>query len=139
MNAKEYLNQLRNLDKEINAKLDQRDYLRSMATRTSPKLLGDSSSGGNGWSNDRMADCVAKLVDLEREIDRKVDRLADLKAEAIEKIDAVENADYRLLLTLRYINGWAWEKIAKYMKYSLDHTKGYLHGQALLKIKVNTL
>jgi len=139
--AKEYLNQIRDLDKEITAKLEQCDQLRAMATRTTASLSSEWVSGSR-QSNDKMADCVVKLVDLNKEIDRDIDRLVDLKREVIGKINKVKNPDYRLLLFHKYVNGATWEQVAKNMSsnkriYSTQHIRGYMHSQALKSLKLN--
>ena len=134
MSAKEYLQQIRNLDSEINAKLDQCDLLRTMATRLTTTLyLGGKSGGGIKKSNAEKY--VVRFADLSDEINRDIDRLIDLKSEAIKKINKVDIRKYRVLLLQRYVNVKTWEKIAVDMDLSYVHVVHNLHPQALRAIE----
>ena len=135
MNAKEYLQQIRTTENIINAKLEQCEQLRAMATRTSSNLSSEWTSGGKK-TNSRLEDCVVKLISVENGLRYDVYKLAAMKRDAIKKIDAVKNGDYRLLLTLRYINGLTWEKIAVEMNYSWQHLHK-MHSKALAMIKID--
>ena len=57
--------------------------------------------------------------------------LKKAQTELQEKIDALKNPDYRLLLTLRYINGKTWEQIAEDMDYTPFHVMHRMHPKAL--------
>ncbi len=129
MTAKQYLRQVRRLDDIVNAKLEQVTELRSLATKmtSTPRLDAVQSSG----EQDKISAVVAKIVDLEHDINRTVDELIDLKAEAIVMIDSIPNDDYRLLLTLRYLNFKTWEQIAVDMNYSYQWVH-VLHSRALI-------
>ena len=128
MNAKQYLRQVRRLDNIVNAKLEQVEVLRAMATRitSQPSVDGVQVSG----NRDKTGDVIAKIIDLERDINETVDRLIDLKREVITNIDSVPTDDYRLLLTLRYLNFKTWEQIAVDMCYTYKWVH-VLHGRAL--------
>ncbi|MCL2160107.1 MAG: DUF1492 domain-containing protein [Oscillospiraceae bacterium] len=112
MAAKEYLQQIRDLDGQINAKLAQLDKLKTMAARAS-------------------ATSSTALLGLAREIDADIDRYVDIQREAKRKIDAMPNATYKLLLTLRYINGLTFEQISEEMHYCTHHIVHKLHPRAL--------
>ena len=86
MRAKEYLSQVRFLDERITCKLADAARLQDMATRITPILREDGASGGGG-APDRLADTVAKIVDLKAEIDWDVDRLVDKKKEVSSLLD----------------------------------------------------
>ena len=45
-----------------------------------------------------MADAVCKIVDLQAEINRDIDRLVDLKREIMDVIKAVPNTEYQTIL-----------------------------------------
>lgn len=130
MTAKEYLKQLRNLDKWINAKLEQKERYMDMATRSTSRISAVQYGGTSKRS--KVEDGMCRLIDLEKDIDREVDKLVDLRKEAMEMIDNIEDVRYRQVLEYRYCNGWSWEKIAKYMAYDEKYLHR-LHGGALLK------
>lgn len=58
-----------------------------------------------------------KIIDLEREIDRRIDEYVDLTREIETAIDRIDDDRYRDILRFRYINGWSWERIAREMHY----------------------
>lgn len=131
MGSKEYLQQVKRLDDIVNAKLEQIEALRSIATKITTDYSGDVKVQSSP-QNDKLEKIVAKIADLETELNRNIDKLVDLKAEIMERIDEVENNDYRLLLTLRYLNFKTWQDIADLMHY--DVTWIYeLHRRALIE------
>lgn len=131
MTPKEYLQQYRNAEDSINAKLDQIHKLRELATKTTQTLTADNvqSSG----SEDKISSIVSKIVDMEREVDDEIDKLHDVKKHVQDVISAVPNAKQRAVLTRRYINGYTWERIAVDLDISYQWVCE-LHGRALQKI-----
>ena len=133
MSAKVYLRQLRRLDIEIKAKLDECEWVRQMATRTNANLSNERTSGGRRTTS-KVEDCVVKLVMLEEMLHRDIAYLAKLKNEAIGKINSLKLPDYRTLLTMRYVIGHSWEEIADKMNFSYRHTLR-IHGAALTELE----
>ena len=82
-----------------------------------------------------MADAVCKIVDLQNEINRDIDRLVDLKRELVAAIKAVENTEYQTLLEKRYLCFQTWEQIAVDMGYNVRHLYR-VHEEALEKVCV---
>lgn len=136
MTAKEYLKRYRTLNAYIDCKLEEVAQLRELSTRISPTAMFDR----NGNVSDKVGRTAAKIVDLEREIDREVDELVHVRSEIEEVISSVDDADCRLLLAMRYINGYSWRRIAAKMNYSVDNVIGYIHRKALheVEIKLNS-
>jgi len=132
MKAKQYLRQVRRLDNTINAKIEQIETLRSMTTNITQSLNADRVQETR--SNDKIEKLIVKIIDLEREITDDIDALIDLKREVMHKIDAVQNDDYRLLLTLRYLNFKTWEQIAVEMNFTYQWTCE-LHKRALIQFE----
>lgn len=130
MTTKEYLQQYRTLDMEINSKLDQLAELREKAEKVSSS--GGGSSGGQ--ISDKVGRTAAKIVDLDNEINRDIDRLVNLKREIEAAVGKIPNETYRILLIMRYINGKTFEQIAVDMYYSYKWIC-ILHGRALKAVK----
>ena len=74
-------------------------------------------------------------VYLEREINRDIDQLVDLKAEAREALAQMPNPDESLILELRYFSRKTWEKIAEETGYSVRHVTR-LHGRGLQHFRI---
>lgn len=130
MRAKEYLSQVRLLDERITCKLADAARLQDMATRITPILREDGGVSGGGGAPDRLADTVAKIVDLKAEIDWDVDRLVDKKKEVSSLLDKLTDRRYYAVLFRRYILFETFEQIACEMNCSWRNAC-YLHGQAL--------
>ena len=119
MTAKEYLDQAYRLDQRINSKLEQVLSLRELTTKATA-TMSDMPSGGSR-NVYRMQDIIAKIVDLENEINRDIDALVDLKREMVATIKAVVDPECQTLLELRFLCFKTWEQIAVEMNYSIQH------------------
>ena len=116
MTAKEFLSQAYWLDRRIDSKLSQIVALRNMVTKTN-SVMNDSpfTHTRNVHS---MQDTIAKIVDMEAEINADIDKLVDLKRLIMHTIKDVGSPEYQTLLELRYLCFWNWEKISMNMHYS---------------------
>jgi seryl-tRNA synthetase len=119
MTAKEYLSQAKYLDMRINSKIQQVEALNELATSATSALTGMPHNPNKATS--KMADAVAKIVDLQSEINHDIDALVDLKQEISTTIKAVPNVELQTLLEKRYLCFQAWEKVAVDMGYSMHH------------------
>lgn len=105
MKAKEFLKQVEKLDRRIENKMIEREQWKSIA-------LGVTSGGEtvkiNGVAHlpdrvqssgnpQKMADAVARYVDIEAEITENIDRLIDTKQKVISVIEELNALEYDLL------------------------------------------
>ena len=119
MNAKEYLKQAFYLDKRINSKLEQVESLNALATKATSTLSDMPKSPSRGTS--KLEDTIVKIVDLQEEINRDIDKLVDLKAEMVGTIKQIQNKELQVILEKRYLCFETWEKIAVDMNYDIRH------------------
>ena len=133
MTAKEYLSQARFLDDRINSKIQQISSLNELATKCTATISDMPHSPNKG--NSTMADAVCKIIDLQEEINKDIDRLVDLKREIMGVIKAVPNVEYQTILEKRYLCFISWEQIAGAMNYSIQHIHR-MHSSALKEIVV---
>ena len=119
MTIKEYLGQAYRLDQRINSKLEQVASLNDLANKVTTTLTGMPKNPNRATST--MADAVAKIIDLQAEINRDIDSLVDLKREIVSVIKTVDNTEYQTLLEKRYLCFATWEQIAVDMDYSIQH------------------
>lgn len=134
MTAKEYLKQAWLLEAEINRLTDKLTYWRSLAFKI--------SSGGFEMNYNVSRPCEASFVDTlamieekEREIDKKLCRLLNLRAEIESQIDKLPNKDERLVLHYRYVDHRAWNDICRQLHVS-KRTVFRIQEEALKKIFV---
>lgn len=133
MTPKEYLRQYKHLDSLIDDKLSELSELRIKAEGLGRNYDGMAvRSGGDG---DKLSGIVAKIIDIEKDVDNEIGALCELKREIKSVIAAVPNSEMRVLLEKRYINGYTLEKCAVEMNYSYRQILR-LHGHALLAVKV---
>ena len=128
----DYLKQYKNLDKYINHLIEDAERLRTRAEKFTPTLTG-LPQGGDGENQRELAIC--KLVDLNNEIDEKIDLYVDLGREIRGNIDSVPDVILRTILLLKYIEGLTWEQIAVDLQYSWRNVH-YLHSRALKEFNI---
>lgn len=133
MTPKEYLNQAYWLDRRIDSKLEQLSALRDMATKTTAVMDGEVVSHTRNVHS--MQDVIAKIMDMQVEINSDIDALVDLKRDIMRTIKGIENPEYQTLLELRYLCFKRWEEISVMMNYNLRHIYR-LHDEALEKVIV---
>jgi len=131
MSTKDYLSQAYRIDQRINSKLAQVMSLRDLLGKATGTLSGSPKAATPNPHS--MEDTIAKMVDLENEINEDIDVLVDLKAEIMRRIKRVENTEYQTILELRYLCFKRWEEIAVEMGYSLRRLYE-LHDCALEEI-----
>ena len=133
MSTKDYLSQAYRIDQRINSKLAQVMSLRDLLGKATGTLSGAPKAATPNPHS--MEDTIAKMVDLENEINEDIDALVDLKAEIMRRIKRVENTEYQTILELRYLCFKRWEEIAVEMNFSLQHLYR-LHEKAVNCVKI---
>ena len=132
MTAKQFLSQAKKIDKKIDNYVLEMEQLLTLSTKITPNNTEERvQTSGIG---DKVGDGAAKIVDVQRELDKWVDELIIKKKEirnVIEKVDDVKCYD---LLYKRYLLYKKWEEIALDMNYT---TMGIwkMHGRALKKVE----
>lgn len=128
LETKKYLSQIERLDRVIQNKLTEIYQLKTMACNIVVSTENErvQSSG----DKERMASTVAKIVDIEREIDRLIDTQLERKNVIIGQIESLESNDMYHILFNRYVKRASFGDIAKEMNYSERHIIT-LHGEAL--------
>ena len=133
MNAKEFLEQVRYVDRAIDSKLEQVERLRSESTKAT-SLVSDMPRSSSP-NLQRLEDTIIKIIDLEHEINRDIDRLVDLKNAARVSINTMTSPEERMVLELRYLCYKTWPEIAETMGVS-ESTVYRTHGLALVNFFV---
>jgi len=126
--AKEYLLSIKRYDTIIDAKQREIDDLYALITRVTPVLKTDVVSGSG--SQDKIGNAIAKITDLQAELNRDIDHFVDLKREAAAKLGKVTRAEYYEILHKRYFEYQSLEQIAVSMNYTYRWIRR-LHGRAL--------
>ena len=130
--AKRFLRGYRALLIRRDSLMREIEQRRENATGTTVHLKPIMVTGGGGVY-DRMAEDVARIVDAE---DTLSDALAEISRKLKEILTAIESVPdemQKTVLTLRYIEGLDWIKIAERIGYEERQTF-VLHGRALVEV-----
>ena len=135
-NIEDIFKQASRINMQINAKLEEISYRRSLASKAAV-VFSAANVGGkprNNRSGSRIEDCVCKIADIEETLQADMSNLIGLKETAMRIIDKVDVPEYRSLLMHRYVCGKKWEQVADSMGYSYVHTVHRLHPKALKRL-----
>ena len=127
--AKEYLMGLALLDARIDSRQCELDDLHDRLTHITATLSPDKGGGG-ACVQDKMASTVARIVDLQAQINAEIDSFVDRKGKALRMLDGMKNPVHMTILHRRYFLGQSFERIASDMNYSWRWVCK-LHGRAL--------
>ena len=127
--AKEQLSQIKKTDRLIDRLLSTVQTLRSRLTSQSYELQPDrvQTSG----PKDRLSETFARIDDLERKINARINDLISLKEDTLKVIYQISDKDQQNVLIARYVQGERWEKIAVDLNFSIAQVYR-LHGKALV-------
>jgi DNA-directed RNA polymerase specialized sigma subunit len=128
LTAKQYLNRVRRIDKEIAALLRLVQSTRESLENTTQNY---SSDGAQATKNPHKFD---RLVELESLVDSKIDEQIALKAEILGTIMQLEDRRHRLILMEYYVEMKTFEQVAVDMNYSWLQIMN-IHGHALKAVE----
>lgn len=131
MTAKEFLQQIRKLDKLIENKIAESLQWREIANNTTVNMSGEKvQSSGN---HDTVANAICTYLDLEVEIQKRIDELVAARQDVISVIEQLNVAEYDLLHKF-YVQDFTLQEIASMydMSYNWATTT---HGRALKQVQ----
>ena len=128
MTTKEYLGQLRNIDRRIKDKLDEEEKWRGIATSISVNIGEVSVQTSKKY--DKMGDAISLALDYEEEARQLAINLIETKHRISQQIDMIENINSYNILNSYYIRGNRLEIVADEIGYSLKQT-GRLYKKAM--------
>ena len=134
MTPKEYLNQAYWLDRRIDSKLEQLSALRDTATKTTAVMDGEVVSHTRNVHS--LQDVIAKIIDMQEEINSDIDALVDLKRDIMQTIREIEDPEAQTVLELRYLCFKRWEEISVIMNYSVRRIY-QIHDAAIEKLVIH--
>ena len=132
MPAKEFFQRNYYLEQRVNSRLRRLSDLRQLAGRVTSSLGREPVSGSADVH--KLDGTIAKIVDMECEINEDIDHLVDAKRETMSVIRQVEHPDQQLVLELRYLDFKSWPAIAEEMGLSPRWVQT-LHERALAAVE----
>ncbi len=133
MKAFDYLNQIKKMDAKINNDIEELASLQALATKTTSALGGNKVQASG--SQQKMADCVIKIAELKKDIDREIDTYVEYKDKVRKFIHEACDADCCRLLYMRYFQFETWETISEKMNYTREWTIKRLHKKGLAQVQ----
>lgn len=143
MKARIYLERIKKLDANIDARIDEIATLDAIATKTTSVMGGERVQAST--SQQKMADTVGKIVDLKKKLNDEIDRFIDMRNVARNLIEQACDADCQKLLRMRYVGKYneakkriefaTWERIAVDMNFTYKWVSGGLHQRALAQLQ----
>lgn len=131
MTAKEHLQSVYSIQQKIKRLQNRREDLRAdLYSIGSPTGQLDSERVQTSISGDRMAELVARVDEVERDIVAEIGELTEQKQKIIAEIERVPKESYKNLLFRRYVLCEKWEKIAVDLDKSVRWIYS-MHGLAL--------
>lgn len=128
MTTKEYLNQIRDINAMIDCKIKELAELREMSVSIS--AISNSERVQSSKNGDTIGRIVAKIDQMEREIDQTIDKYIEIKNTIIGQIGALEDTRLSTVLKSKYFGMMSLDDIADRMSYSHRQIIR-LHGVAL--------
>ena len=128
MTAKQYLNRVRRIDKEIEALLRLVQRTRESLESVTQNYEAD---GAQSTKNPHKYD---RLVELESLVDAKIGEQISMKAEILCTIMKLNDRRQRLVLMEYYVEMKTWEQVAVDLNYSYMHITR-IHGYALKEVQ----
>ena len=129
MTAKEYLKQIEKLDIKIRQKETELECLRETAGG-SAAIRYDKDNIQVSACGDMLERAVIRMVELEEKIFSDKVRLASMRDQIVDQIQALDDKRYIEILYLRYVKYEKFEKIALDLSYDYVYLRA-LHGEAL--------
>lgn len=141
--AKAYLEEIKKHDAKIDAMIAEIATLDAIAKKTT-SVLGDERVQAS-TSQQKMADAVDRIADLQAELNAEIDRFVDYRNGAIKLIGEACDADCHKLIHKRYMGRFdekkkriefaTWEQIAVEMGFTYQWVSGGLHQRALAQVQ----
>jgi len=129
MTAKEYLSEVQRLQTIIEQKQERIKEIRESAS-TVRGIRFDLEKVQGGGRTDKIGDSVAKIIDLEKEVENDIVSLMYRQHEITNQIHRVDNLNYMKILFKRYIESKNFQTIADEMNFTYQYVLE-LHGKAL--------
>lgn len=129
MTAKKYLSEVQRLQTIIEQKQERIKEIRESASTVRGIRFDLEKVQGSGRT-DKVGDSVAKIIDLETEVENDMISIIYRKHEIIEQIHALGNYRYIQLLYKRYIEFKRLQIVAAEMDFTYEYVLE-LHKKAL--------
>lgn len=130
--AREYLEQVKLIDIHINSRLEELAQLKALATKTTSTWSAEP--GGGSGNQDKMGNAVAKIIDMQQEINDAIDAFVCKKNEVRTLLEKIKNPDQLEILFKVYFQYETLTQAACEMGMTYRNAC-YIHGEALREVE----
>lgn len=120
MTDREYLNQLKNIDRRIKDKIEEEQRWRDIATNTTSKL--SDMKVQTTKDPDPMGTAISKAVTYQRECAELAAKLVELKNTITMQIDGIDDSKTYMILKMVFVQERDYSEVAVELKRSYRHT-----------------
>ena len=131
MDAKEFLLQIKKLDKLIENKLVEIQQWKAIATNSTTNMSGERVESSHNPRSKEAAIC--KYMDLEIETQRDVEALIKAKKDVICVIEQLDTTEYDILHKI-YVQNYTMQDIASLYQRNYGWATT-MHGRALKEVQ----
>lgn len=134
MTLEEYLSSASYMNDHIKILLEEKAKLNHIATAINCDMSKERVQASA--SGDKLPNIIAKIIDLERQIDREIDAYIDRKRAIralIKSVLPVSEIQWRVLV-YRYMMGLCWDDVSDKCNYSVSQIKR-IHKAAIEEIR----
>jgi DNA-directed RNA polymerase specialized sigma subunit len=131
LNAKEYLLQIKKLDKMIQNKQIEIQQYKDVALSITPTMSGERVQSTS--NPQKIADAIDSYLDIEAEVKRDLADLMSKKREIIATIEQLNTVEYDILHKM-YVQYLTFDEIA----YACGYSRSWVttvHGRALQHVQ----
>ena len=132
-NTSEILSYESDLDALIRSHREELQRLRELSYSLSGN--GTSQNASRESHDAPYVNIVNKIITFEKQIEREINELIDLKIKIHNAIGSIKDTTEKLVLRYKYIEKKSEEEIAEIMSYSPKQI-GRIHSDALRKLKL---
>ena len=126
--AKQELQKIRNIDRMIDSLIEEKAMTWSQATKVTAQA--DGSPGGGNSYQDSMAEAIARIIEMEKEIAALIDEFVERKNYWRKLALQLGNNTFFEVLHRRYFLYKSWSEIAEDLSCG-ERNVLIIHGKAL--------
>ena len=130
---KQYLEQYRHLNQEINWNIEKLAEWKSFAERVTASY--QFTSAGQQHHVDKIQHSYEKIEALSEQINSQIDALINIRADIEQHINRIPESTLRIILWERYISKKTWDQIAEELHYCAKQVMR-LHTKALHELNI---
>lgn len=133
MSPKEYLQRVQNAEREIRTIKAKIEHYQDLIVVGSSLNIGNTPVSHTKGSS-RVETIAVGMIDALEGLNANLGAYEAIVRDAEEKIKRIPQANYRQILTLRYLCGWKFPRISEELRYTDRNSIYRAHGYALLEL-----